>query len=142
MILDYGKGFLMGKSMILINMGRRATTERPPFGRHLLELRSKAGLTAEELGKRVGKGKSTVIAWEVNGNIGEATMIPKVAHALGVSLEELLNTKPVRNGHPGKIGILEEVFREASQLPRSRQKHLARLIAGMVEAERVHSDPT
>lgn len=87
-------------------------------------------------GRRIRVFRSTVIAWEVSGNIGKATMIPKIAHALGVSLEELLNTKPVRNGHPGKIGILEEVLREASQLPRSRQKHLARLIAGMVEAER------
>lgn len=55
-------------------------------GQNIYEARKKAGLTLEELGKKVGVSKSTIRKYE----IGEITNIPsdkieKIAHATGTS---------------------------------------------------------
>lgn len=56
------------------------------MGRKIYELRMQRGMTLEELGNKVGVGKSTVRKWE-NGMIANMRRdkIQKVADALGVS---------------------------------------------------------
>lgn len=62
------------------------------LGEKIKRLREEQGLTLEELGKRVGVGKSTVRKWE-NGMIANMRRdkIGKVAKALGVSPAYLMD---------------------------------------------------
>jgi repressor LexA len=61
------------------------------IGRRIEELRKQNGMTLEELGNKVGVGKSTVRKWE-NGMIANMRRdkIAKIASALGVSPASLM----------------------------------------------------
>lgn len=61
------------------------------IGRKIYDLRTAQGMTLEELGKRVGVGKSTVRKWE-NGLIGNMRRdkVVKVAEALHTTPAYLL----------------------------------------------------
>lgn len=53
------------------------------------ELRIAAGIRQTALSKRLGYAPSVVSQWENSGAIPSATQLPKIAHALGCSVEEL-----------------------------------------------------
>lgn len=86
------------------------------LGNLIKELREKQGMTLEELGDKVGVGKSTVRKWE-NGTIQNMRRdkIAKVAAALGVSPAFLLGwpEEPEKKQYyldPETAKIAQEVF--------------------------------
>ncbi len=86
------------------------------LGNLIKELREKQGMTLEELGDKVGVGKSTVRKWE-NGMIQNMRRdkIAKVAAALGVSPAFLLGwtEEPEKKQYyldPETAKIAQEVF--------------------------------
>lgn len=51
---------------------------------NLKELRKKAGMTQEQLAKKLGVGRSTVTRWEAEGErYPMGALLPKIAAALG-----------------------------------------------------------
>ena len=54
------------------------------------ELRKSAGLTQAQLAFRLGlKSPSTVTMWENGDRRPPSTLLPRIAHALGVSVDDL-----------------------------------------------------
>ena len=68
--------------------------DKPTFGERLRNLRKKAGLTQEELGEAIGVTLLTVYRWETQGRQPRAQDIKRLAQALHVSENELLNGAP------------------------------------------------
>jgi XRE family transcriptional regulator, fatty acid utilization regulator len=62
------------------------------FSRHrLIELRRAARLTREELGSRVGRGRYAIDAWHTGRAVPPTSILPTLADALGVTIDELFS---------------------------------------------------
>ena len=66
-------------------------------------------------------------------------MLPKLAHALGVSVDELLGVTPPKPKKQAAKGRLQLVFESASKLPRRQQQKIAEVVEALV-AQRVNGD--
>lgn len=55
----------------------------------LRKLRRSANITQEELGASVGVTRQTIISWESGDTWPAAPMLPKLAKALGCSIDDL-----------------------------------------------------
>ena len=90
------------------------------------ELREAAGLTQQQLADQIGVDQSNIAFWERWGKAPRGEVLPKMAQALGVTVDELLGVAPPKR-RVAK-GQLQEVFQEASRLPRRQQRRLAEFV--------------
>lgn len=67
------------------------------FGQRLKNYRKAQNLTQQELGERIGVSDKTVSRWESDGGYPDVPTLVPLAQALGVTVDDLLNTRrPVR----------------------------------------------
>jgi len=101
-------------------------------GSHLKALREKAGLSARDLGERIGVRHSNILFWENSGTLPRSGVLVPMAKALGVTVEELLGeSKPRRVVHPG--GKLGQVFEAVAELPRRQQRKIVEVVEALVK---------
>ena len=120
-------------------MPRKSTKTRPPQGTRLAELRKDAGLSQYELARYVGVPQANIAFWERSEKPPRSEVLPKMAEALGVSVEDLLivgDEKPLKkkaaksNGRPASK--VREVFDRVSKLPRRQQEHIVNWVSAYV----------
>jgi transcriptional regulator with XRE-family HTH domain len=120
-------------------MPRKSTKPKPPQGTRLAELRKDAGLSQYELARYVGVPQANIAFWERSEKPPRSEVLPKMAEALGVTVEDLLNvnagkTAPRKatksNGRPA--GKVREVFDRVSKLPRRQQEHIVNWVSAYV----------
>ena len=100
-------------------------------GSHLKALRERAGLSARDLGERIGVRHSNILFWENSGTLPRSSILVPMAQALGVTVEELLDqARPRRVVQPG--GKLGRTFQEVSQLPRRQQKKIIDVVDALI----------
>ena len=101
--------------------------------------RKDAGLSQYELARYVGVPQANIAFWERSEKPPRSEVLPRMAEALGVSVEELLivgDEEPVRrkatktNGRPA--GKVREVFDRVSKLPRRQQEHIVNWVSAYV----------
>jgi transcriptional regulator with XRE-family HTH domain len=107
-------------------------TERPPLARHLAELRQAAGLSQSQLAEKVGVNASNIAFWELSGTPPRGEVLPKMAHALGVSVDALLGVISPKPKKQVAKGRLQLVFEAASKLPRRQQEKVAEFVEAFV----------
>lgn len=93
-------------------------TERTPIGRRIAALRHARGLTQMALAERVGVKGGSVAGWEVGKAAPSRETLPRVADALGVSVDALLGRQPL-DGPPSlpmRAGARFRAAREARGL--------------------------
>lgn len=106
----------------------------------MMMLRKRAGLTLEALGKMIGEHAGTIHGWEKTGKIGKFEAIPKVAAALGVTIDELMGAEPVKERR-GKVGILEDSLKRATKLNTPAKRRVKAVLDVAIEAEEQKSKP-
>jgi len=111
---------------------RTCQKNRPPLSRHLTELRQSAGLTQMQLADKVGVHHSSIAFWELSGTPPRGEVLPKLAGALGVSIDILLNVTPPKPKKQAAKGRLQRVFENASMLPRRQQAKVAEFVEAFV----------
>ena len=75
------------------------------IGKNLQKLRKQSGLTQEMLAERVGVARQTIAKWETEESAPDLGTAGKIAEALGVSLDDLVNAPESElDGHPGMKG--------------------------------------
>lgn len=120
-------------------MPRKSTKTRPPQGMRLAELRKDAGFSQYELARYVGVPQANIAFWERSEKPPRSEVLPKMAEALGVSVEDLLIVDTERitarkatksNGRPA--GKVREVFDRVSKLPRRQQEHIVNWVSAYV----------
>ena len=120
-------------------MPRKSTKTRPRQGMQLAELRKAAGLSQYELARHVGISQANIAFWERSEKPPRSDVLPKMAEALGVSVEDLLivdagktaSRKAAKsNGRPA--GKVREVFDRVSKLPRRQQEHIVNWVSAYV----------
>ena len=119
--------------------GDMRKTERPPSARRLAELRQAAGLSQSQLAEKVGVNASNIAFWELSGTPPRGEVLPKMAHALGVSVDTLLGVTPPKPKKQAAKGRLQLVFESASRLPRRQQQKIAEVVEALV-AQRANGD--
>jgi transcriptional regulator with XRE-family HTH domain len=116
---------------------RLATHQRPKQGARLVALRKAAGLSQTQLAKAVGVPQQTVAYWETCATPPRSDVLPKMAKALGVRVEEILSDTPINAvRRPGPVGRLQRVFEKASALPRRDQQLVAEFVETLLERHR------
>lgn len=109
-------------------MGRPSTKPRGAYGAHLTALREAAGLTQQQLAGKLGVHHSNIAFWERAGKPPRGDVLPKLAAALGVTLEVLLDVRRPRLRKPVAKGRMQQMFEAASRLPRRQQKKIVDLL--------------
>jgi len=108
--------------------------ERPEIGKRLVELRTKAGLSQAQLAKAAGVPQRTIANYETIANYIPSSVLPALADALGVTIEEIVGLPVPKGGRRGPKSRLEKQIEELNRLPKSEQELasqlLDRLLAG------------
>jgi transcriptional regulator with XRE-family HTH domain len=107
--------------------------ERPPLGQRLVELRQAAGLTQMQLASKLGVHHSNIAFWELSGTPPRGEVLPVMAQALSVSVDELLGVTPPKPRKQAAKGRLQLVFEAASKLPRRQQEKIAEFVEAFVK---------
>ena len=86
-------------------MNEAEKTRAKTLGRWIARLRYQAGISQPKLAafltERTGTkfAHSNLATWETGGKIANAELLPEIATALGVTLEELLKVKHTGKGY-------------------------------------------
>src|SRR5262249_46307473 len=111
---------------------RPAQRERPAYGQHLATLREAAGLTQQGLAAKLGVPQSNIAFWERWDRPPRGGVLPPLAQALSVSVDELLGVSPPKPKKQAAKGRLQQVFEEASKLPRRQQQKIAEVVEALI----------
>jgi transcriptional regulator with XRE-family HTH domain len=112
---------------------RALSKPRPSQGARLAALRRDAGLTQTELARLVGEPQQNIALWEQSNKPPRSDAIPKLAKALGVSVEDLFTDKVRPARRAGPVGKVRKLFDEVAKLPRRQQEKIVEFLTPIVE---------
>ena len=70
-------------------------------GRRIAAFRKSLGLTQQELAERLSVTNKAVSKWETGGGLPDIAILPSIAAALGVSVDEIIADGPDKSSGPG-----------------------------------------
>jgi transcriptional regulator with XRE-family HTH domain len=116
-------------------MPRKLSRPRPTQGARLLALRQAAAISQADLARTVGESQQNIALWEQSEKPPRSDVLPKIAKALGVSIEVLLNVELAQQPQrrPGPAGKVGKLFDEVSKLPRRQQDKIVEFLSPIVE---------
>lgn len=131
----------LGATIAAMKKRIRKARLRPKQAAHLLELRKKAGLTQTELAEVIAVPQTTIATWEWSSSPPRAEVLPRLAKALGVRLEDLLVPQLARTiaDRPGPVGEVQRAFEEVRSLPRTQQRKIVEMVLAIVDRYKSHS---
>ncbi len=116
------------------DMPRQLAKPRPKQAAHLLALRKAAGLSQAELAELTGLSPKSIGYWETSATPPRSDVLPLLADALGVRVEDLLaDRRPAARRRPGPAGKLQKVFEQAVKLPRREQDLVAKFVQTLLD---------
>jgi hypothetical protein len=81
--------------------------------------------------------QSSVGFWETASKPPRSDILPKLAKALGVHVEDLLGSTPLASpGRPGPVGKLQRALEQAAVLPRRQQLLVVEFVNTLVQQQR------
>jgi transcriptional regulator with XRE-family HTH domain len=97
-------------------------------------MRKAAGLTQIELAKFLDVPQANIAFWEWSDKPPRSDLLPKMAKALGVRVEDLVSAA----GHAitkrkGPVGEVQRTFEEVTKLPRKQQRKVLEMVQALVE---------
>jgi transcriptional regulator with XRE-family HTH domain len=111
--------------------GRPPTKKASPLGQRIALARQQAGLSQNELAKKLGVGRSNIAQWERSGVTLKPEQLASLGDALGVGVEAFLGREDAAKRGGGPVGKARAVFERVSQLPRATQQ---RILANVEDA--------
>ena len=109
---------------------------RPAQGARLLALRKAAGLTQIELAKALGVSNANIAFWEWSHKPPRSDVLPAMARALRVRVEDILGNDTSAAKRPSPSGRLQLTFEKVKALPRRHQELVARFVDTLVEQQK------
>lgn len=104
------------------------------FGKRLSEIRKGCGMTQTELGKAAGVSKRVIVYYEQDDAQPPGAMLVDLAKALGVTTDELLGVKPLKNTDDPKTARLVKRLRKIEALPPSDQRAVLKFLDALLES--------
>lgn len=105
---------------------------RTELGRRLIELRTKAGLSQAQLAKAAGIPQRTVANYETIASYIPSSVLPSLADALGVMVEDIIGIPVPKGARRGPKSRLEKQFEELRLLPKSEQELAAQVLGRLL----------
>lgn len=104
------------------------------LGERIAAARKERGMTQQQLAEQLGIAQQTLGHYEVARARIAADLLPKLAEALDVSLDELLVGHPTVRlpGKRGPASRLEQQIDAITQLPKAKQKMVAEMIDSVI----------
>lgn len=111
------------------------------LGGRIAQARKAKGMTQQQLADQLGVSQQTLAHYEV-GRVGVgAAMLPTLSDVLDLSLDELLVGAPTARS-PGKRGPasrLQQQIDAITQLPKSEQKFVSKMLDAMLAQHTGHA---
>jgi len=115
-------------------MPRKLSKPRPAQGARLARLRKAAGLTQTELAQSIGESQANIAFWERSAKPPRSDVLPRLAQALGVTVEVILGMEKAPLPRETKpLGKVQQVFEDVRKLPRRKQERIVEIVAALVE---------
>lgn len=114
-------------------MPRKANGTPEHFGARLVALRKLAGYTQTELARELNVTRRVIAYYEGETEYPPSALLPQLAQALGVSLEELLGTQPVRKVAKAVNTRLHRRLQQIEQLGPTEKRQVLQLIDAFIE---------
>lgn len=117
---------------------KRPRGPRPAQGARLFALRKAAGLTQAELAHLIGEIQANISFWEYTDKPPRSDILPKMAKALGVRIEDILGESastpvaPPLSSSPGPLGQVQRAFEAVRTLPRRQQQKIVEVVFAFV----------
>ena len=109
-------------------------TAKETIGQRIARTRQAKGFTQEEPGAEIGVSKRMMSHYEQGWP--PSYVLPKVAKALGTSLDELAGLEPPRNGTgrpPGQLRLWRRL-QKIERLPLATRKAVLKVIDGLLQS--------
>lgn len=116
---------------------RRRDAAIETFGQRLARLRKARGYTQTELGDLLQVSQRIVTSWESQGRLPPTDTVPRLAEALGVRIEILLGTEPLREPPPPRHTRLWRKLRDVEKLPDADRKAVLRFVDALLTRQRL-----
>lgn len=102
------------------------------LGARIAGLRRDAGLTQQQLGDLLEITQQQVASFEIGRRRVPVSLLPNLAHALAVSIEELIGheAKPAKRGPAPK---LQQQLERISRLPRAQQRFVMQMLDTVIQ---------
>lgn len=110
-----------------VTMSPEETTFYRNLGLRIAALRNDRGLTQAQLAETLGVSQQQMLSFEKGRRRIAVATLPKLARALGVSIEELVGAGS-RPGKRGPAPRLQHQLERLQQLPRSKQRFVSEFI--------------
>lgn len=104
------------------------------LGQRIAERRKSRGLTQQQLAETLGIAQQTLAHYEVGRLRVAAALVPPIAKALDLSIEEVFGEAP-RPSKRGPASKLQEQIERIGTLPRSKQRMLLDMINAALSAK-------
>lgn len=117
-------------------MPRKISKPRPKQGEKLYRLRKEAGISQQELADLIGETQQNIAFWEQADKPPRSDVLAKMAEALGVKIEDILNIDTEVPKKSGPTGRLRKIFDEVSSLPRRQQEKVMEFVEAFVNQQK------
>ncbi len=115
-------------------MNKKSTTDMIGFGDRLVMLRKTVGFTQQELAKELGVSRRMIAYYEGETQHPPTTILPRLAQALGVSADELLNGDSRRTASPEPTSIrLQRKLQQLEKLGTKERRQAIQLLDMFIE---------
>jgi transcriptional regulator with XRE-family HTH domain len=99
------------------------------LGARIAELRKERGLTQVQLAQTLDLTQQMVASYEVGRRRVPVSLLPGIADALGVSIEELIGRQPARAAAKrGPAPKLQQQIERIAQLPKAKQRFVIEML--------------
>lgn len=104
------------------------------LGERIAQARKERGMTQQQLAEQLGIAQQTLGHYEVARARIAADLLPKLADALDVSLDELLKGQPTIRlpGKRGPASRLEQQLDAVTRLPKAEQRAVSTLLSAVL----------
>lgn len=99
------------------------------LGARIAQLRKERGLTQTQLAEILGLTQQMVASYEVGRRRVPVSLLPAIADALTISVEELIGRSPARAAaRRGPAPKLQQQFERIGQLPKAKQRFVMEML--------------
>jgi transcriptional regulator with XRE-family HTH domain len=119
--------------------GRPSTKKATPTGARLAALRRAAGLSQVQLAQAVGIPQRTLSFYEREATYLPSTLLPAMAEALGVTIEELIGVSETKARKRGPKSQLERQLEIVLTLPRQTQQKIMAVLDAFISQHKTTS---
>lgn len=120
---------IMPADLINLAMQQDLSKQLP---KRIADIRKRQGLTQVQVAEKLGTSQGNYALYETGARGVSLKLLPKVAEALDVDLEELLGLEPSKPKKRGPSSQLEKRFQQVAKLPMSKQKKILEVVDALI----------